>query len=247
MKKTALALFCGVLLAACSSEPVRTPPLQLDYSQLGKIYLNTREVRVIDRSAGRPARPPYVGHMFQPRLADAASRWAQDRLQATGSMGQATFIIKEASVQEQPLRTVGGIDSWFTRQQASKYVGRIEVQLDAQSPVNNTVGSATAHATYATTLPEKPTEAEKNAAYREILEGIMRDLNRKLEQAIQQHLRAFLGTGESAAMDAPLVISAPAARPSAPSSGRVTWSPDDEEPEPLPPATVGPPRPLRAR
>ncbi len=183
--------------------------------------------------------------MFQPRLAEAANRWALDRLQATGTEGHATFIIKEASVVEQPLRMAEGIDSWFTRQQGSKYVGRLEVQLDAQSPVNSTIGTATAHATFATTLPEKPTEAEKYQAYREVLEGIMRDLNRKLEQAIQQHMAPFLG-GAAAMPTAMTAPAAPTLPQSSSGSGPVSYS-GNEEPEPLPPATLGPPRALKGK
>lgn len=234
MKKLLLAAACGLALAACSSEPARTPPLQLDYSSLGKIYLNVQDVNVINRSAGTPTKRPYIGHLFQPRLADAVTRWAQDRLQVNGSPGHATVIIKEASVAEYPLTVPSGFESWYTREQASKYVGRMELSIEAQSPVNSTVGSANAHATYAVTLPEKPTEAEKYAAYRDVLDNLMKDINQKLEQAMREHMGPFMASGPSASEMAPA--------PAASASPRVQQAPSDAEPEPLPPATISPAR-----
>lgn len=209
MKKSLLALICAAVLAACSSEPAPPPPLQLDYGQLGKIYLNTQDLRVIDRAGSTPQKPPYVGHLFRPTLSDAVSRWAQDRLQAVGTAGHATLIIKEASVTDRPLPTESGIESWFTREQASKYTGRLDVDLDAQTPVGaGATGMASAHAIFAITLPEKPTEVEKSAAYRQLLDGLMQDFNQKMDQAIRQHMAHFLTTGM-----APAAPQQPAAQP----------------------------------
>jgi len=198
MKKTLFAFVCAVLLSSCSSEPAPLPPLQLDYSSLGKIYLNTQDVRIINRAGATPQKPPYVGHRFQPLLADALIRWGQDRLQAAGTTGHATMIIKEASVKETPLPKMGGIEGWFTREQESKYIGRIEVSLDAQTPVNNATGMASAHSTFAVTLPEDATEAEKNTAYRKLLDELMKDFNQRMESAIRQHMPHFLTAGPSA-------------------------------------------------
>lgn len=191
-------------LAACSSEPVRTPPLQLDYTGLGKIYLNTQDVRIINRASGALARPTQLAHQFQPQLAEAVTKWAQDRLQATGTMGHATFIIKEASLVEQPLQTDAGMDSWFTRQQASKYLARVEVVLEAQSPENSAHASAKAYSVYAITLPEDPTDAEKNQAYRQLLDGLMHNFNDKFENAIRKDMRLFVTSEPSAAQATPM-------------------------------------------
>ena len=159
MKKLLLALVCGLALTACASEPPAPPPLQPDYSALGKIYLNTKDLKVINRADRVPQKPPYIGHLFEPRLTETVNQWVHDRLQAVGNTGHATLIIKEASVIEQPLPELTGVETWFTREQAGKYVGRIDVDIDAQSPVNNTTGIASAHATHAVTLAEHPTEA----------------------------------------------------------------------------------------
>ena len=206
MKKLLTIIALGLTLTACASEPASPPPLQPDYSALGKIYLNTQDLKVINRADRMPLKPPYIGHLFQPRLTEVVDQWVHDRLQAVGNTGHATLIIKEASVIEQPLPELTGIETWFTREQAGKYTGRIDVDIDAQSPINNATGIASAHATHAVTLPEHPTEAEKTIAYRQLLDGLMRDLNQKLDQAIHAHLAPFITTSITAgspAVEAP--------------------------------------------
>ena len=192
--KHRIALTLLVLLCACSSDP-RPAPMQLDYSNLGKIYLNTSDLRIVNRTESTPQWAPYVGHSFKPRLVDAIYRLASDRLQASGNLGHATLIIKDANVTEQSLRTASDFESMFTRQQASKYIGRVEVALEAQMPSDGTVGTATAHAVYSVSLPEDPSESEKYEAYRKLLTSIMGDLNRELERGIKTHMARFVMNG----------------------------------------------------
>ena len=196
MKKPLLTLLLGMALTACASEPTRTGAIQLDYSALGKIYLDTQDVKVADRT-NTLKRPPNVGHLFHPTLTEAVNRWVDDRLQATGKAGHAIVTIKEASVVEKPLPTKTGMDDWFTRQQTGKYLAKLEVEVSAQTPVNNTNGFASAHATHAVTLPEDATEAEKVDAYRVLLDGLMVELNQNLEKAMRQHLAPFISNQPS--------------------------------------------------
>lgn len=191
--KNKLLLALMVLLSACSSD-IQPEKIKLDYSGLGKIYINTADLRIINR-ANEPQYAPYVGHTFTPKLVDAVNRLAGDRLQAAGQLGHATLIIKDANVTEQSLSMSSDFESLFTRQQGSKLVGRVEVSLEAQSPKDASVAMATAHAVYSATLPEDPTEAERYDAYGRLVNALMVDLNKELERGIRKHMSAFLLTG----------------------------------------------------
>ena len=191
MKKS-FALALVLLLAACSSEP-RVEPIRLDYTTLGKIQLNTSDLRIINRTQNTPQYQPYVGHQFKPTLVEAVQRYASDRLHASGGMGHATLIIKDANVTEQSMATSSDFESMFTRQQASKLIGRVEVSLEAQSPTDGAVGMANAHAVYSVSLPEDPSQVERQEAYRKLLTTLMSDLNRELERSISTHMTRFTG------------------------------------------------------
>ncbi|MFA6280292.1 MAG: hypothetical protein WC612_05830 [Bdellovibrionales bacterium] len=203
MKNRVLLLSILAFLAACSTPPPRPDPIRLDYAQLGKIMLDAQDIRIIDRSQNTPQWPPYVGHLFQPTLKDAVNRMAADRLQAAGTLGHATLIIKDASVTEQSLNTSSDFESLFTRQQAAKYIGRVEVSLEAQSPADASIGMASAHAIYSVSLPEEPTETEKYEAYRKLLTNLMADLNKELERGIKEHMSRFILNDAAASAASP--------------------------------------------
>lgn len=194
MKKAFASLALMLLLTACSSEPI-LGPMRLDYSSLDKVYLDAQDLRIINRAGSAPQWPPYVGSSFKPNLTDAVYKMAEDRLQAVGTLGHATLIIKDANVTEQSLATDTGFESYFTRQQASKYIGRVEVSLEVQSPKDSAIGIASASAVHAVTLPEKPTDVEKTEAYRKLLNALMATLNTNLDQSIKTHLNGFLAAG----------------------------------------------------
>ncbi|HBM90512.1 MAG TPA: hypothetical protein DD400_01345 [Rhodospirillaceae bacterium] len=183
-----------LLLVACTHEPA-PQPIQLNYASLSKIYLDARDLRIIDRSKATTHWNPYVGHLFSPTLTEATHNLAAARIQTTGHLGHATFIIKDANIAEQPLEISSDLSSLFTRQQASKYIGRLEVSLEAQSSVDGSLGTASAVAVHAVTLPENPSAYEKQEAYRTLLTSLMATLNKNLDKAIKKHLSRFLLSG----------------------------------------------------
>ena len=66
---------------------------------------------------------------IQPHM--AVSRWVSDRLKPTGSSGHAKVTIRDASVIEESLKSVGGLRGAFTTEQSERYVGKIEVEIEA--------------------------------------------------------------------------------------------------------------------
>ena len=191
MKKILTAVVISFALAACSTPGQKPAPMKLDYSGLGQVKLNVQFVGVINRADGLPRYRPYVTHTFQPTVIDAVTRWANDRFKAAGNSGRANVTIKEANVTEQAVPMEEGFNSWFTRQQSRRYTAKIEVGIDAVA-ADGSKAFATASATRSYTLAEDPTEIERAEAYNSMLNSLIENLNSNAEQAIQNHMDAFI-------------------------------------------------------
>lgn len=186
MKKITAAFALLTLLAACSSEP--TSRVKVDMNVGTKINLDVQAVTFADRSGIQPANSPYNTQRFQPTIAEAIKQWASDKLQATGTAGDAIIIVKDASLVAEALPH--GND-WFTRQQTSKYSAHAEVDIEVKGRAG-AYAIASAQASRFETLPENPTEAERQNAYANLLNGLMRDLGQAIQSSINQHLRQFV-------------------------------------------------------
>ncbi|MCL2469709.1 MAG: hypothetical protein FWF24_05715 [Alphaproteobacteria bacterium] len=184
-----LSFFC-CFLASCAGTGGPYPD-SLDFKDLGRIYLNVGDLRIVTGSTS-PNWAPFIGQSFKPTLVEAVQQWADDRIQTTGTMGHATLTIKDASVTEQPLAIESSWTDLFTRQQVTKYIGRVEVSLTAQRPWDGKMGMASAYAIYEITLPEKADAAERKEAYRKLLISLMHDLDREMEKAIHKHMTLFI-------------------------------------------------------
>jgi len=191
MKKTAAAFGLMLALSACSTQSP-PPPVALNQILSPKIAMDVRVISLADRSGLQPSDSPYNGNRFSPTIADAIKQWATDRLQANGQTGQAIVLVKKASLSAQPLPVKDGIEGWFTREQAIKYVGHAEVSIEANG--KNGFAVTDASATRAVTLPENPTDNEKQAAYMMLLNGLMKDVGENLEAGIHEHMSNFIAT-----------------------------------------------------
>ena len=187
MKKSLAAFGLIIALAACADDKIQVTPYAP--SMGSKISLDVHKITLADRSltAGNSV---YASNHFTPTLGEAVKQWAFDHLEAVGQDGDAIVIVKDSSLTAQPLATPGGIDSWFTRQQGSKYVAHVDVAIEANGAPGYAVAEASASRVL--TLPENPSEAEKQDAYNTLLTGVMHDLQHNLESGIQSHLHRFV-------------------------------------------------------
>jgi hypothetical protein len=193
MKKLAL-LFVALVATSCSSPSPRIDPIVLDYRNESPLVLKVDRLDIVNRAATYPSRQ--VSLPFKPTVTDAVNQWARDRIQADGSAGaHATLIIKDASASAQNLPIEGGIENWFTRQQSHKYLAKVEVDIEVRSADGRENSFATAHATRTATLPEDPTDYERNKAYTDILTAMMHDFDQGMEISMRQHLGSFLKSG----------------------------------------------------
>ena len=187
MKLTHLAIIFALLVTACSSDTSSQEPLP--YQQLNRISLNVKDLSFVDRGIDHYPATPLLVPPLQPTVTDAVHRWATDRLQAVGNDGLAAFVVKNAYVTEEKIPTDS---SWFERKQASKMTAHVEIEFDARN--NQSYGLATANAVRSVSVPENPTDGERQDAYNRLIDGLMVDLDKYLDQAIHEHMREFIVT-----------------------------------------------------
>jgi hypothetical protein len=180
-----------LLVAGCSTPPERYPFADLTYGHLPPIRLDVAVVDVVNDYRA-PLRAPNVEHLFPVRPADAARRWARDRLVPVGSSGVARFTILQASVVEVPLDRSGGLQGFLTKDQSERYDAVIEVRLDLENAGGLRTGTVMARAARSQTVAENATLNERERVWYALTEALMNDLNAELERNIDLHLQRFL-------------------------------------------------------
>lgn len=187
MKKHLIVLGLIALLPACATEaPAR---IQADIPAAATVNLDVATVSVIDRSTTRLANSPFNSNHFSPSIVEAVQQWAKNKIRAVGTAGQAIVVIKDASL---TLQALPHENDWFTRQQTSKYNAHIEVEVEAKNSRGYAI--ATAQTTHTESLPENPTDAERQNAYFTVLNASMRDLEQNMHSSVHEHMQNFVIT-----------------------------------------------------
>ncbi|MBM3491670.1 MAG: hypothetical protein FJX68_14745 [Alphaproteobacteria bacterium] len=184
-------LFIVPALAACQATAPQPSFPEFRYTHLPRIGLDVSRIEV-RQNYQAPLRAPNVDHLFPVAPANAAVRWADDRLAAMGSAGTAVFVIEDASATAERLPLTGGLRGAFTREQADRVTVSLRARLDVETAGGLARGSAAAFATRSQTLAEDITLNERDRAHYLLTEQAMGDLNAQLEANIRQHLLSFL-------------------------------------------------------
>jgi hypothetical protein len=190
--RTALGVFAAAaLLAACQNGPGRPTYPQLSYAHLAPIRLNVADVQV-ERVYASPGTKPNVEQLFPVPPADAAERWARERLAAAGADGVATVKILQASVVEVALPRTQGMRGAFTTDQTERYDGVLEVAVEVSSRTTGRRAMVSSRAQRSRTVPEDITLNEREKVWFEMTEALMNDLNASLERQIYDNLGPFV-------------------------------------------------------
>lgn len=186
-----LAAVAALALSACQSAPSRPPVRPVGFTNFAPIVLNVATVDVVDqRRAGGAAT---VDGRIPVPPAEAVRRWAAERLQAGGRQGRVRVVIKDASVVETQLPRTGGVQGYFTNQQAQRYDGRIEVEVAGEVPGDTSFrGFTRATVTNSTTVPENITLADREATLQEMTRAMAEDLNARLDAGIRKDLAGIV-------------------------------------------------------
>jgi len=190
--RSALAVLAAtVLLASCQAGPGRPVYPELSYAHLAPIRLNVADIRV-ERVYTSPGTRPNVEQQFPVVPADAAERWARDRLKAVGAEGVATFKVLQASVVEAELPRTSGLRGAVTTDQSERYDGVLEVSVEASSRATNRRAMVSSRATRSRTVPEDITLNDREKVWFEMTEALMNDINASLERQIYDNFGCFV-------------------------------------------------------
>lgn len=172
-------------LAACET-PVSIQKLpELTYGHLPPLKLNVAKIEVVVQYQP-PLREPNVEHLFPTPPLKALRRWASDRLRAVGRSGKARLFITDASAIETSLQKKTGVVATFTKQQSDRYDLTVDAVLEVSDGRRG--GRVSARVTRFSTLREDITINERDRAWFDMTEALIKDFDAEIEKNIRQVL-----------------------------------------------------------
>ena len=175
-------------LAACNTPPHRQDFPEITFQHLPPFKLDVAHVEIVQ--AYRPDPANDIADQFPEPPAKVAAQWAQDRLQAVGTQGQATYTITLAKSLDTPLQRSQGMSAVTHKDQSDRYDLAISVNLEVQRAGQS--GALTAQAARSQTVAEDMTLNQREAVLFNLLDATMKDLNKQLEGLIPQYVGGFL-------------------------------------------------------
>jgi hypothetical protein len=175
-------------LAACSTPSARQSFPDITFQHLAPFKLDVAHVEIVQGYQPDPAND--IADQFPEAPAKVAAQWAQDRLQAVGSQGQATYTITMARSTDTSLKRSQGMAAVMHKDQSDRYDLAISINLEVQSAGKS--GALTAQAARSQTVREDVTLNQREAVLFNLLDATMKDLNKQLEGLIPQYVGGFL-------------------------------------------------------
>jgi hypothetical protein len=176
----ALAAAAALALAGCQA-PAPAPTLPpIGFAQYGPLTFDVARIAV-ETPYVSPMAPPNVEHLAPTPPEQALRRWVQDRLRAGGSDGLLRVVLKDARITETPLPVAQGLQGRFRNEQASRYDGRMQVELVGEGAGRRVQGYVEAVVERSTTVPENASPYQRDRALHELVQEMTRELNYRLE------------------------------------------------------------------
>ena len=177
----------SVGLTACNTPPERQNFPDITFQHLAPFKLDVGHVEIVEAYHADPAND--IADQFPEAPAKVARQWAEDRLQAVGTQGQAIYTITLAKAIDTPLKRSQGMAAVTHKDQSDRYDLAITVNLEIQKLGKS--GALTAQASRTQTVGEDVTLNEREAVLFNLLDGTMKDLNKQLETLIPQYAGDF--------------------------------------------------------
>jgi len=184
--RLAVLLAAALALAACDSKPPVQRLPEISFADKPPIVLDVGQLEIVSEFQS-PARAPNYEYLMPVSPEAAAIRWAKDRLKPMGRTGFARVIIKDASVVKSDLKTDKGFTGMFKEEQAERYDGKLDVQVQILDARHMPLADVTARATRVRSLAQGVTVNERDKALHEIAELMISDIDSQLDGLIRTY------------------------------------------------------------
>ncbi len=183
-------LLLGLPLAAigcATDEPTSLPPLVTGYRHLTPLRLNVGEIAFVDPAAAvvRVDAPAPLRPEAEIR------RMGEERLIASGTAGQARFVVRAAEFRRERLTPAGGLTGLFAGEPGERLTSRVGVEFELRD-AEGQAARVEAEARRTRTLPDGTSPAARQRAAEEIVRQAMDDLNVEFEFQVRRVLRAWI-------------------------------------------------------
>ena len=187
-----IGALCSAMLTACQPPPKLQSFPKPDFTAMPPVRLNIADVQVHEEYIS-PFKEPNVEHYFPTPPAEGVKIWARDRIQPAGTAGRIDIVIQDASVVESKLPRTTGLKGAFTKDQSTRYDGRLEVDLklyDGQDIISR--ADAHVEVTKTQTIGEDATVADRDRLFDSMCKEMLATMNAELEKNIRQYFAAYL-------------------------------------------------------
>ena len=198
MIKNILSIFCALAmvstLTACASSDEAVPEKYNEprFDSDGIVNLKVNKVEIVSEFTPSFTRPN-VEHLFPVSIEKTAKLWATDRLKAVdfASDKQATFIIKDASVTEEVVKS----DKIFEKD-SLKYRARLSVVLTISDPYNFSSAETSLEAWRELTIPVDTTIEDKERYWNSMVEKLFDEFNARMQMNINKYLNMYIADSD---------------------------------------------------
>ena len=177
-------------LAACASDNEAVPQKYNEprFNSDGIVNLKVNKVEVISEFTPSFTRPN-VEHLFPVSIEKTAKLWATDRLKAVdfSSDKQATFVIKDASVTEEVVKS----DKLFEKD-SLKYRAKLSVVLRVNDPYKFSSAETSLEAWRELTIPVDTSIEDKERYWNSMVEKLFEEFNARMQMNINKYLNMYI-------------------------------------------------------
>jgi len=158
------------------------------------LRLDVARVEVVQAYAP-PQRVPNIEHRMIISPLATIDDWARRHIEAAApgrDDSAAVFVIEDASVVTEKVRTRKGLIESLIREDSDKFTLRLAVTLQVRDRLGATVGATSAEASAWRTVPEGMKDSDRSAVWHELLIAAMDNLVPVFEANTRAYLARFL-------------------------------------------------------